>query len=1368
MGENTAIDSGPTGQVNWTGAPSSTVSTGPVSRDLKVPDAVERPKIVEALTMADKEIDRAETFLASKSAAANRYVALHNTYALGRTYIFRAQLVFSQEKDPEKAREAYKGYISKAAEHLSKVPSDFVYYPAAQIELAQAYFSLCQVEQDRGAREVSLKKAIDVCEKLSLFLSNRKNLRKIEILHGEEAGYLARAQLIMGNSYSALGKNKTEAEACYKKSIEYLNKRYDASLCSEAHLGLGEISLSGYISEKHYQDPKYFDAAIKDLALALNGGRPLPKGTDSIDYIISNLNKIVETTPEKDQPPMASRSDVLDVFGTDDSWQQFFYDGSWKQYLLEHRWADREYDQKSIKIEFRPNAKEMIRGSSLPEDKKEFLLSAINDANPVFVSRAQIEKMFSEFGDSWKRLFNDPDKTTLQFRHDASDVIMTLEISDNDKLKLQEMLMRKGIASTRNMIQQIAYDKKINEDVLLRAFLDIAKMLSVSEKTDKANAIYDFVLNYPFIENKPIFYASAVIGRAGNEIAKAQECADRLPDETDNVKKEETIKQISQHILNASMLNGHADHFISLKKHPIPWFKTEVLENYVKLLNVCYSIDPKYRRERSGLVDANISPTLCFSDFNWVLNRGKYDKLCGYLLEKKIIEDPDTNGTGIRSLLNEKVFSLTISSELNLNDLSSADFMDDTERAKVLDIINEHQRNFSLLFKPVAVASEDPIFNALMQKDISDPFETIRSKFFGTGPDLLAAKDKSENRVESLFNGLQDQLDEAQKALDPASSSVPEYRQAMIMQAKTQMIEEQILNAATHKIADLEYAYGALLEMRANKAIEKYDDPKYNNPWLQTNNYMALAHCCMQIAFNENEPLPDGLLSSLNTGLGCTINKESGKLADNGLLTDAGKVDLIASAIERYLKPAVSHLINCYGKDYSISANVITSSGQDTFFTEAETVIGTLTEKMNAGTERTAEFNRKALRNINDIFDLASNEAAKGYYNLALAENAPKDKTDYLNLAKSLAYKTIVRHPEDSKDACIIYANCAAQDAILTLASSDTAGAIDKINACFDVEEKTGNVTIKIKGSDGKDTPRPLPNTMDTVDARLMIANVMLAAPLQDTIKRSTLPADYQKTRQTAFNKIFNIDRPGNTELLSIKDDVANGTIETELSDLPEGSLELIRKANSNRTTKIKADLLLDGIISAYKSSIEDARTTQNEKEVMINKLADALSVQINLRIAQNRIPEALGNFNIFEDTLQIKLGDKSYEVSDVFTAQKVMFAIMNSWANYGVSEHMSETDELIDFCDANKGKYRYDNTSNMLVVIGEMSKKEKADLQALCPNKEDKEAIERLYNARAISKIWDSRIKESSSSNFAKNSSMEISRKLEQMFAPK
>jgi len=305
--------------------------------------------------------------------------------------------------------------------------------------------------------------------------------------------------------------------------------------------------------------------------------------------------------------------------------------------------------------------------------------------------------------------------------------------------------------------------------------------------------------------------------------------------------------------------------------------------------------------------------------------------------------------------------------------------------------------------------------------------------------------------------------------------------------------------------------------------------------------------------------------------------------------------------------------------------------------------------------------------------------------------------------------------PEDADirdNAIIDYASCLAQEISSLLSQGKPDEAFDMVEQSFIFDEKTGKISIKTltiaKDADGKDIyPELRSNTIDTVNTRLVIANVLMARPLQDTIDGARVPTEYLEAYKAPLAEILNSPDSGS---LSIKAGVSNEKIRSELSsqNAPEDFIKILENRNSARLAKIAADNILGQALKLLELKLADKNTPETIRRDMTNKYADALSVFINLRLAQGR----------YEDTAEIinnhfvyDLNNPPYDISvhkenifdavpvtDGLTAQKALLAIAN--ARSGVAEEKDKLKALAEHI-SNNGVSKFIRTSAQNILLG-------------------------------------------------------------------
>ncbi|MFA5104254.1 MAG: hypothetical protein WC527_03690 [Candidatus Margulisiibacteriota bacterium] len=203
------------------------------------------------------------------------------------------------------------------------------------------------------------------------------------------------------------------------------------------------------------------------------------------------------------------------------------------------------------------------------------------------------------------------------------------------------------------------------------------------------------------------------------------------------------------------------------------------------------------------------------------------------------------------------------------------------------------------------------------------------------------------------------------------------------------------------------------------------------------------------------------------------------------------------------------------------------------------------------------------------------------------------------------------------------YANCAAQEVIDVLAKGKAADAFKRAEGYFDVNEENGVLSIKTlitKDGEGKDVYPTLPtNTIDTVDARLIIANALISKSFDETIKAER-------------------DRGGEVrkEVTTIVD---------------QAEKQLLAKYNEEGISQIRKDQIANQLadIAALRLYVEMGNTTKG-----IKISAEQITPIIKIADESTLAP-------IIPLTIKTKSGEEIV-VLDEFMQQKLKLALISVW----------------------------------------------------------------------------------------------------------
>ena len=1031
--------------------PADALNRGTVIRRPEVtPSDVNRTSVQTEISKIDEQIAPLESYVERE---ANRGLFGRDAFArndakmrLVRHYFERARKLLSLTVDPDS--EIFQAEVDRLVRTADEIIKDYYQYPESQYIKAEALIFAGRHEE-----------AAKTCEDLLSNLDRIRFRNRLNIPFWRLNGYKSRAFTLLGRalsmySVSTPGNGYPQEEA-YRSAIECLSGRFsfDAQLNAESRLGLGEVELSK--CRESFSEESYLKAERSFLD-ALNSGSGRSMRMADIEALLSSLDAVHTISPSKPSSPVMSRTMVAEFFGTDDSWKQFFYDGSLSQSISERRTGDAawnitigwfsSYDplQEDV-IEFRRNAKELIQASSLNAEQKEFLLTALDSNNPVFVKSDKITGLFGGLGaakGSWRLFFDNPESSILKFRHDAKESIERSSLPREVKTELLKIIAGRGDNFELNPVQYLSMKNGVEEDILIRSIINIADGLVMRGEAAKdheagkairrqAEKLLEFILRYPFVEHKTMLYTRALDQMAKLEISSAMCCSQNDRDNNG---------QLVAHIRNAFALNAYLNEYVetslpegsAARKQLI----ADIYENHAKILSLYYLID---RDERKELEQYGIGPFFTYGSFSRIMGRRDYQMMCAHLTDtgrgENNIPLAVDNRSAMDNVLNEAVFLLpknvTITDEM-LEPLG----LDNERRAEAIAILNSRISGF-------------PIDQDSIENTISGLMEPIK-----------AARDNSE---QLKYNG------------------------AMMADLSTTMIRETILEAADIPVDRFMYALRTLNEIKKDEEmLGVFDAAKFNNPWLRTNNHLALAACGLRLAsYDKKTEFDIETRKELNGLLGIDLNTEN-----SAVLSDEERESIIEKTLESHIYPAISYLAGYYGlgsTDLDMDALADIWNG--------------VLDGIKSSEENEA-FKNKAIQNTNDIFALISVSAAKAHLQLSQITESEEDA----KTAKGLAFLAATRNgikPKISQLGLITYASCAAQEAYSIVAAGNedwVALALEVIHRSFEVDPKTGKVLVLVDGTDQK---LPLDENIDTLDTRLAIANILLSQAIASDVDKA-------------------------------------------------------------------------------------------------------------------------------------------------------------------------------------------------------------------------------------------------------------------------
>lgn len=1135
--------------------PADALNRGTVIRRPEVtPSDVNRTSVQTEISKIDEQIAPLESYVERE---ANRGLFGRDAFArndakmrLVRHYFERARKLLSLTVDPDS--EIFQAEVDRLVGTADGIMKDYYQYPESQYIKAEALIFAGRYEE-----------AADTCRELLEDLDSTWFRNRLNIPFWRLNGYKSRAFTLLGRALSMHSSttpgNEYPQEGAYRSAIECLSGRFsfDAQLNAESRLGLGEVELSK--CRESFSEESYLKAERSFLD-ALNSGRSMRMS--DVEALLSSLDTAHTISPSKPSSPVMSRTMVAEFFGTDDSWKQFFYDGSLSQSISERRTGDAawnvtigwfsSYDPlKEDVIEFRRNAKELIQASSLNAEQKEFLLTALDSNNPVFVKSDKITGLFGGLGaakDSWRLFFDNPESSILKFRHDAKESIERSSLPREVKTELLKIIAGRGDNFELNPVQYLSMKNGVEEDILIRSIINIADGLVMRGEAAKdheagkairrqAEKLLEFILRHPFVEHKTMLYTRALDQMAKLEISSAMCCSQNDRDNNG---------QLVAHIRNAFALNAYLNEYVetSLPEGSAArkqWI-ADIYENHAKILSLYYLIDSD---EREELEQYGIGPFFTYGSFSRIMGRRDYQMMCAHLTDtgrgENNIPLAVDNRSAMDNVLNEAVFLLPKNFPIT-DEMLEPLGLDNERRAEAVAILNSRISGFPI----------------------------------------------DQDSIENTISGLMGPIKEARENPDQLK-----YNRAMIADLSTTMIRETILEAADIPLDRFMYALRTLNEIEKDKEmLAVFDDAaKFNNPWLRTNNNLALTACGLRLALLDKDvKLSVETRQEINSMLGIDLNAE-----ESAALSDEERKKIITNTLDKHINPGLAEIAKYYGLEVT---------------PESLPAIGELWDDILAkitSYDKDDDFKKKATQNTNDICALTSNSAAKAYLHLSQIT----EKDDDIQKAKNFAFQAVTKpgvKPKISELALITYADCSAQEIIAVLAQGKADEAFKMANDRFSVDKKDGIVTIKtltVKDSEGKDIPATLPaDSVDAIPAKLILANALIAKSFDPENE------DEKKLGGEVRDKVTKL--VGNAEAL----------LDAKYDDFAKAPLEVQAQIADIAALRIYVEM---GKGTGFKIANVDSLVGHDGKKVHI-KLADNKTLSINDPLMQQKLQLALIN----------------------------------------------------------------------------------------------------------------------------------------------